>query len=251
MLVQKIFRVYSEKILKIIYDFQGIGISISQEAEVRLLRSLLDTKITAPVVFDVGANKGGYAQNILNIFPKHTQLHCFEPSKEAFAHLRGCLTGQVVKVNMGLSDHVGTVQLYSDEPGSTLASLKKRRLDHFNISFNQTEDVSVTTLDVYASQSGVTRIDILKIDAEGHELSILGGGRGLFEQDRIGIVQFEFGGCNIDSRTFFQDFYYFFKEYSFSLFRMCRNGKLYPLVGYSELYEVPIYQNLIALKGVK
>jgi hypothetical protein len=59
-------------------------------------------------------------------------------------------------------------------------------------------------------------IDIVKIDVEGHELSVLKGfGQAILHTK---IIQFEFGGCNIDTRTYFQDFWYFFKERNFSLY---------------------------------
>ena len=52
-------------------------------------------------------------------------------------------------------------------------------------------------------------IDIMKLDVEGHELDVLEGSRKTINS--IKLIQFEFGGCNIDSKTFFQDFYYFLK----------------------------------------
>ena len=49
-------------------------------------------------------------------------------------------------------------------------------------------------------------IDLLKLDVEGNELLAL---KGLSDSiEYIKIIQFEFGGSNIDSRTYFQDFYY-------------------------------------------
>ena len=38
------------------------------------------------------------------------------------------------------------------------------------------------------------------------------------------VLQFEFGGSNIDTRTFFQDFWYFFKENDFAIFRITPFG---------------------------
>ena len=64
-------------------------------------------------------------------------------------------------------------------------------------------------------------IDLLKLDVEGHELEVLRGGVRMFAQRRVKMVSFEFGGCNIDSRTYFRDFYYFFQENGLQdIFRM-------------------------------
>ena len=49
-------------------------------------------------------------------------------------------------------------------------------------------------------------------------------------------IQFEFGGANIDSRTFFQDFWYFFQSKEFELFRITPFG-LIEINNYSEQDE--------------
>jgi hypothetical protein len=51
---------------------------------------------------------------------------------------------------------------------------------------------------------------MVKMDIEGHELTALKGFGAALDVARV--LQFEFGGCNIDSRTYFQDFWYFLKS---------------------------------------
>jgi hypothetical protein len=66
------------------------------------------------------------------------------------------------------------------------------------------------------------QLDIVKIDVEGHELAVLRGfGRALAATR---VVQFEFGGCNIDTRTYFRDFWYFFTDEGFDLYRITPIG---------------------------
>ncbi|WP_445778772.1 hypothetical protein [Shewanella sp.] len=45
---------------------------------------------------------------------------------------------------------------------------------------------------------------MIKIDIEGHELSVLKVFGAAIEATKV--IQFEFGDCNIDTRTYFQDF---------------------------------------------
>ena len=59
---------------------------------------------------------------------------------------------------------------------------------------------------------------IIKIDVEGNELDVLKGASDFLKD--VKVIQFEFGGSNIDSRTFFQDYWYFFKEKDFDLLRL-------------------------------
>jgi hypothetical protein len=119
-----------------------------------------------------------------------------------------------------------------------LASLSRRRLHHFGIEFEAAETVQMRVLDDYCSERGVQRIDLLKLDVEGHELDVLQGAKRMFQEQRIGMVSFEFGGCNIDSRTFVQDFWYFFRQNGGGrLHRLSPSGTLVPVPEYQEDLE--------------
>lgn len=93
---------------------------------------------------------------------------------------------------------------------------------------NFKEQVSLIRFDEYWKNKDQL-IDYVKIDVEGHELDVLEGFGELI--NKIKLIQFEFGGCNIDTRTFFQDFWYFFQEKEFLLYRIsprgCRQIKFY------------------------
>jgi hypothetical protein len=72
---------------------------------------------------------------------------------------------------------------------------------------------------------------------EGHELAVLNGALKMFERDAIDRVSFEFGGCNLDSRTFVRDFVEFFESRDMKLARVTAAGKLYPIARYEEGLE--------------
>ena len=75
-----------------------------------------------------------------------------------------------------VSNEIGDATLYSNEDGSGLASLTKRRLDHFGINFENTESVKTLRFQGYwKSVLNSQQIDICKIDIEGHELDALAG----------------------------------------------------------------------------
>ena len=71
--------------------------------------------------------------------------------------------------------------------------------------------VSLDTVDRYCEAHGVSRIDLLKCDVEGRELDVFHGVSRIFAAGLIGMATFEFGGGNIDTRTYFQDFLYLFE----------------------------------------
>ena len=57
--------------------------------------------------------------------------------------------------NIGLGCDNEDLTLYYDVQGSGLASLTKRKLDHFNIDFNESEIVKIKTLDSYCSDNKI------------------------------------------------------------------------------------------------
>ena len=79
-------------------------------------------------------------------------------------------------------------------------------------------------------------------------MNALLGAAQMLKKKKIQFIQFEFGGCNIDSRTFFQDFWYLLKD-DYQFYRIVRNG-LQPINGYSEALEIFMTINfLLELKN--
>jgi hypothetical protein len=73
------------------------------------------------------------------------------------------------------------------------------------------------------------------MDIEGHELFALKGASEAL-RTKIHLIQFEFGGANIDSRTYFIDFWRLLSP-NFEIFRLTANG-LISIKSYSEIYEI-------------
>lgn len=205
--------------------------------------SLLD--MAPSLCIDIGGNKGLYTEEILSNFPQ-CKVVVFEPSfsNSNLLHSKFSKNQNVKVEQMAVSNIVGETTLYSDSDGSGLASLTKRRLEHFDITFENTEQVEVIRFeDYWKNQLGSANIDFVKLDIEGHELDALNGfGEAL---KSIKVIQFEFGGCNIDTRTFWQDFWYFFTERDFELYRITPFGKV-KLITYRELDEFFSTTNFLA-----
>ncbi len=217
-----------------------------ESALLERVRGMITT--SSPVLFDVGANKGEFTKHILEIWKDKTiQLYAFEPSQKTFSILKSKVpvSDSVLLVNKGMSDKEETVELFYDREGSGLASVYKRDLSYHNIDFSNHEKIELTTLDIFCQQHTIDSIDFLKLDVEGHELAVLKGGKRMFEEGRIGMVQFEFGGCNLDSKSFFRDYYYFFSK-DYDLYRILTDG-LRPIRSYSERLEVFLSANYLAI----
>jgi FkbM family methyltransferase len=220
----------------------GTAAEIYDDGELAVLQYLHkkegDIKLT---LFDVGANVGHYTEALARQFGDNARIYSFEPSKKTFQTLSNTVNrnpvckGKAILTNVGLGDKAGMTELFTDTDDSGLASVYNRRLDHFGISMNKSEKITMMTLDEFCRNNKITAIDFLKMDVEGHELSVLRGAKEMLAKKAIKYIQFEFGGNNIDSRTFFQDFYYLLKD-DFNIFRVVKDG-LYPIIEYKEKYE--------------
>lgn len=65
----------------------------------------------------------------------------------------------------------------------------------------------------------------------------------------VDALQFEFGGCNIDSKTYFRDFFSLLSTtHGFKLYRLAPGKRLVDMNRYSEALECFIWQNIVGFK---
>ena len=229
---------------------QGKGWGVATcEHEVRAIKKLLvqSGRPEPRVIFDVGANLGNWTQAALPLFPDAT-FYLFEPATANVEILKNKFAGHPIRISpVALSDQDGTATLFSDGEGSPLASLHQRRLEYMGIHHEPTHEVRTMSIDQFMKTEGLDRIDILKIDVEGHELAVLKGAADWL--GKIGVIQFEFGGTQIDARIFFRDFWFLLSP-QFRLYRLAR-FHLHPIPAYSESDECFLISNFVAVnKGM-
>lgn len=230
----------------------GAGAGVRSSGE-KAIFGLLQSRCEAPYcIFDVGANKGQYLKLILDeMSGLDINVHCFEPGHETYRVLKQSIkTDRRVKLNnAGIGREDGRAVLHYDVPGSTMASLTKRDLGDRPVAFDGAEEVEIRTIDTYCQEHEIEHIDLLKIDIEGNELDAFAGAKRMLEAKAISIVAFEFGGCNIDTRTFVRDFWGIFHGVGFSLYRITPSGYLHPISAYRETLEQFRTMNFVALGG--
>ena len=215
----------------------------SLEIEINLCMSLL--KKEPKIFIDIGSNKGDYIKEIVRKYPK-VECHIFEPSKINYQFLKKIFRNKGYKINkIALSSVSKQGTLYSNIEGSSLSSLYKRNLENISIRFEKTEEIKMLRFDEYWQDINKI-IDYVKIDVEGHELEVLKGFGQLI--NKVKLIQFEFGGANIDSKTYIKDFWEFFSKRRFSIYRMTPQGNIL-LNKYHEKEEIFLFSNYIAINN--
>jgi FkbM family methyltransferase len=235
---------FAPEIEKLTARIQGKGWGANTvKEEIGLLAQKLGN---APMLaVDIGGNIGDYTAELRSMY-NHMEIHTFEPVSVNLVKLAERFSGdsKISILPYAVSDKATAAKIYYDFPGSGLASLYKRNLDHYNMKFEGAEDINTIVFEDYWNANLARRpIDIVKIDIEGHELNALSGFGAALPVTKY--IQFEFGGCNIDSRTFFRDFWDFFRDHHFKLYRMAAMG-LVDVSHYSEWDECFMTTNFVA-----
>ena len=200
-------------------------------------------------MIDGGANKGDWSRKFLLSNTFVSKLLVIEPQS---IHIPSLLklcddSSRVVVEQVALGAAPANLTLYADCPGSGWASLYKRDLGHVDAEMSPQENVEVVTLDQLAKKHLINHIAFLKLDLEGHELEALKGARELLDTKNIDAITFEFGGCNIDSRTYIKDFWTLLAcQHHFSFYRLLPGKRLKHLPSYSECLEQFNWHNILA-----
>jgi FkbM family methyltransferase len=243
-LTQKLLRRAESRILR----WQGKGYGGSSLAdEVRAALAFIPAQ--GAVLFDVGAHKGEWTRAVLSERPGVAAVHAFEPSAHLWPVIETIGDPRVNLVKQAASDREGDATLYTCAPGSPLASLALRRLDHMGIVFDQTETVETVMLDRFIERHDIAEIAFAKFDIEGYELMAFEGAARALSSHRIRALAFEFGGCNIDTKTYFRDFWRLLTGFGYRIHRIAPGGRLWPVPSYGEAQECFLTTNYLAECG--
>jgi len=174
------------------------------------------------VIFDVGANIGGMALRFAQQVPRG-HVYAFEPTDFAFGKLLNNLA-----LNPHLAKRITPVQLFLSEQTKSehqihaYASWKvdgsasnAHRLHGGTLK--SARSVAAVTLDDYCATNGIDRVDLIKIDTDGHELRVLQGARRTVAKNRPYII-FEMGLYLLkEQRIEFEQIYRYFAGYDYYL----------------------------------
>jgi FkbM family methyltransferase len=154
-----------------------------------------------PVIVEAGAYDGQDTQKMVKQWPLCT-IHAFEPLPEIYDRLEKNTAHlpQVYRYQLALSNATGSSLFYvserSDKPGiaSQASSLHapKERLQKSPMIFPRTTYVKTITLDEWAHKNTIQSIDLLWLDTQGHELTILQAAPKILPHIRVVLAEVSF-----------------------------------------------------------
>ena len=227
--------------------FQGKGsIENTLSAEIKAMRRFLPSE-KGNIIFDVGANRGEWTKEALKqCGDSIIKIIQFEPSSLNCSILTKNKDERIQVVSSAVSDHSGTATLWADKEGSDGASLYHRDLSYSNQKFDTSSEVAVVAIDEFIEKMGIYSVDFLKMDIQGNEFKALRGAERAIKNGTIKTIAFEFDASNVDSRTFFKDFWDMLSPLGFDFYRIQPNGVPHPMGIYSWDWESFRTANYIA-----
>lgn len=138
------------------------------------------------IIFDVGANVGQSAKGFQVNYPNAT-IYSFEPSPTTFSKLKSATqhARRVRAYNLAFGDRAAVLRFDCNDSASERHHIAQNQLD------NTLPSVHVATIDSFCVENDIRYIDYLKIDTEGHDLSVLVGAESMLRTSAIGLVVVE------------------------------------------------------------
>lgn len=139
--------------------------------------------VGAAQVLDVGAYTGIYGL-LASTSMSRGQVHCFEAARSNFERLQhnvrlNALEDRIAGVHGAVCAKGGQTTLYERYAAPDILS----SIHSLNPERGVPVKVPSLTLDGYAQKHAISRVDLIKIDAEGAEPDVLAGGRGILSRD--------------------------------------------------------------------
>jgi FkbM family methyltransferase len=181
------------------------------------------------IIYDIGANIGSMTLKFAQLAQKGS-VYAFEPTNYAFNKL---LTN--VELNPELSHRIVPIQRFVSNHSEIKHKIKAHsswRIDGKYVDANplhggiikSAESVPVITIDYFCREREITRVNLIKIDTDGHEYSILRGAQkslGRF----LPYIIFEIGIYVMEERGIsFEQYYDYLSSFDYTLIN-AKNGR--------------------------
>ncbi len=153
-----------------------------------------------PTCFDIGANHGQTVDFLLQLFKK-PDIYAFEPGTSAFNKLKKRKFPQNIQTYhkaLGAENTSKEFINYNQPWLNSFLELEDKR-DHYfkGTHVIGTENIEVITLDLFATENQINRIDYIKLDTQGYDFEVLKGAQQCLRRGMINVLQIELNFVNL------------------------------------------------------
>ena len=160
--------------------------SFTEKQITNYLKIIFGSKI--PLIIDVGSHKGEYINNLIKNF-KFKKIYAFEPSPKNFDQLKKIFQDkdniELLNVGIGEKNEKRILNQNIESSSSSINQLNKDskyfKKKYLFLNLFQKKEISypinikLINLSNFINQKKINHIDLLKIDTEGYEFSVLKG----------------------------------------------------------------------------
>lgn len=203
---------------------KGSGSGWDTKGEVKSISRFINNN--NPVIFDIGANDGRWSLELCRHLDAGAKFYLFECASYCFhgleRRMKDIPNAKIIK--HALSDHQGSIDFHVTTVGSGCGSVHERK-DAGIIDYDYKKiKVEAVSLDNFCADNQIEHIDFLKMDIEGHEYTALKGALRMLKEHKISALSFEFGSSNVNSRTYFKDFFELLSGNGYNIYRIIPGG---------------------------
>ena len=210
-------------------DFSIYLLGAFERSTVATLRELVKA---GDVVLDIGANIGAHTLGLAKNVGAAGKVYAFEPADFAFQKLLRNLAlnpelekrTKALQVMLGSGAEKAPTGVYASWPLEKVDSVHPKHRGRFV----STEGAVVDTLDGFVAREKVSRINLIKMDVDGHELPVLQGGRSVLREQRPVIVMEMSPYVHAEEQNSFAAVIELLKEFRYKI-EDARNRKTLPL----------------------
>ena len=194
------------------------------------------------VAIDIGANVGSMALRFAKLAPKG-HVFAFEPTDYAFNKLLKNLA-----LNPELAERITPIQLFiTDQTQSNPhikaysswkvdgSALKSHRLHGGTIK--AADSIAAVNIDDFCQENQIQKVNLIKIDTDGHELPVMEGAKKTIENHHPSLV-FEIGLYVLQEQgRAFEQYFEYLSSYNYTLINS-KNGKKITLGNFHQ--QIPL-----------
>src|SRR5262249_20120820 len=219
-------RLIARQCEKVLFGFYNESFfEFTKNGEARVIDATVAARGADPfVVFDVGANRGEWAKTVLARRPDAV-VYCFEIVPATATLLREAFADHpTVRVcEYGLSSSPGEIEVFKNQDHDEISAITPLYGEPRGTGYDAVA-TRVDTGDLLMRREGLSRLDLLKIDVEGHEIEVLSGFRDTLAstERRPRVIQFEYGITWLPPRHTLMEAYEMLRASGYIV------GRLYP-----------------------